>query len=127
MIENAKKKFGRCENIEFICADAENLDLCDKFDCIVIYNAFPHFVNHSHLFECLSKILKPSGRITIAHGMSREALIKHHSGNAKKVSTLLPEAEEMAERMKPYFDSDIKISTNEIYIVSAQKTNKETL
>lgn len=121
MIENAKKKFGGYENIEFICADAERLVFADKFDCAVIYNAFPHFVNRNRLFKNLSECLKPNGRITVAHGMSREALLKHHSGRAKNVSAVLPETEEMAELMQPYFDVDIKFSTEEIYVVSAKK------
>lgn len=121
MIDIAKNKFGTHKNIEFLCDDAENLELRDKFDCVVIYNAFPHFIDHYRLFKNLSSCLKPDGRITIAHSMSREALIKHHSGSAGKVSTILPEADEMAELMKPYFDVDIRISNDEIYIVSAKK------
>lgn len=121
MIEIAKSKFGGYENVEFLCADAENLDLPDKFDCVVIYNAFPHFINRTLLFETLSALLDANGRITVAHGMSRETLLKHHSGKAKNVSSVLPEAEELAELMKPYFNVDIKTSTDEIYIVSAVK------
>ncbi len=121
MIEIAKKKFGGYENIGFLCADAENLDFHDEFDCVVIYNAFPHFVDRTLLFKSLSDALKANGRITVAHGMSREALLKHHSGRAEKVSTVLPEAEKMAEIMKTYFNTDTIISTDEIYIVSGKK------
>ena len=121
MIGIAKEKFGGYGNIEFLCADAENIVSKEKFDCIVIYNAFPHFVNRYQLFKSLAECLKPDGRITVAHGMSRQALIRHHSGSAKDISTILPEAEEMAEIMNPFFDADIRISTDEIYIVSAKK------
>ena len=121
MLEIAKEKFCGYENIEFLCADAENLCLQEKFDCAVIYNAFPHFINSDCLFRSLSSCLKPDGRLTVAHGMSKEALMKHHSGRAENVSNPLPEAEEMAELMKPYFDADIMISTDSVYIVSAKK------
>ncbi len=121
MIEIAKNKFGGYKNIEFLCADAENLDFSDEFDCVVIYNAFPHFVDPTLLFRSLSDALKANGRITVAHGMSREALLKHHSGRAEKVSAVLPEAEEMAEIMKTYFNTDTIISTDKIYIVSGKK------
>lgn len=123
MIEKAKNKFGGYNSIEFLCADAENLDFYDEFDCAIIYNAFPHFVNRNRLFKSLSECLKQGGRITVAHGMSREALLKHHSGRAKNVSDVLPKTEEMAELLKPYFDVNIRISTDEIYIVSAKKTD----
>ena len=121
MIEIAKSKFPGYENIEFLCADAETFDFKEKFDCIVIYNAFPHFANRNLLFQNLSDCLNRCGRITVAHGMSREDLIKHHSGNAEKVSTILPEADELAEMMKPFFDIDTAISTSGIYIVSGIK------
>jgi len=121
MIEIAKNKFSLYDNVEFLCADAEQYDFTEMFECIVIYNAFPHFADREQLFENLSKCLEKGGRITIAHGMSREALIKHHSGSAEKVSSILPEAEELAEIMKAYFITDTIISTDEIYIVSGEK------
>lgn len=121
MIEIAKYKFSQNDNIKFLCADAEQYDFPEMFDCIVIYNAFPHFTDCEQLFKNLSKCLKNGGRITIAHGMSREALIKHHSGSAEKVSTILPKAGDLAEIMKDYFNTDIIITTDEIYIVSGKK------
>ncbi len=121
MIEIAQSKFSVYSNIDFICADAEKCEFNEKFDSIVIYNAFPHFVNRNLLFENLSKHLKNGGRITIAHGMSIESLTKHHSGKAKNVSTALPAAEELAEIMTPYIEIDTKLSTDEIYIVSGRK------
>lgn len=121
MIEIAKEKFSGYENVEFICADAENLKLNEKFDCAVIYNAFPHFADRKHLFESLAACLKPDGRLTVAHGMGREALAKHHSGRAENVSTVLPEVEALAEIMKPFFKADFSLSTDGIYIVSAKK------
>ena len=118
MINIAKNKFSEYKNIEFLCADAETFKFNEKFDSIIIYNAFPHFANRNLLFENLLTHLNENGRITVAHGMSREALIKHHSGKAEKISTILPQANELAEIMKPYFDIDVTLSTDEIYVVS---------
>ncbi len=122
MIDIAKTKFDEYNNVEFLCADAEQYEFSDKFDCIVIYNAFPHFIDREILFNNLSKCIKSGGRITVAHGMSREDLIKHHSGIAAKVSTILPEAEELAKIMNNYFKPDTILSTDEIYVVSGKKT-----
>ena len=121
MTSIASDKFAEYGNINFVCADAESFDFGEMFDCAVIYNAFPHFVNRTNLFENISKHLNENGRITVAHGMSREALIKHHSGRAEKVSSILPEADELAEIMEAYFVVDTMISMDEIYIVSGQK------
>ena len=40
----------------------------------------------------LSLLLKPEGRLTIAHGWSRERINAHHAGAAQKVSNGLMEA-----------------------------------
>ena len=125
MIEKAKGKFSGYKNVELLCGDAEAFDFKDEFDCIVIYNAFPHFVDRDKLFKNLLKCLRTDGRITVAHGMGREALIRHHSGSAKNVSTILPEIEEMVRLMSKYFDVDVSISTDDIYIASAKKLLKK--
>ena len=121
MIDIAVKKFSENENINFVCADAESFRFSEKFDCVVIYNSFPHFVNDQALFKNLSECLNENGRITVAHGMSRSDLIKHHSGRAEKVSSILPEAEALADAMSAFFEIDTIISTDEIYIVSGKK------
>lgn len=118
MIEIAKIKFADNGNVRFVCADASDFDFGENFDCAVIYNAFPHFANPEKLFKNVAKHLKLGGRLTIAHGMSREELLKHHSGCAKKISAPLPEATELAQIMKPWFDVDAVVSTNEVYVVS---------
>lgn len=121
MIKISKEKFKNKENVTFICADAENLDFEKEFDCAVVYNAFPHFVSPQKLFYSLHRALKDAGRVTVAHGMSREALTRHHSGSAKSISNILPDIDEMEKLMSPFFDVDEKISTDEIYIVSGVK------
>ena len=118
MLRVAKEKF---PDIELICADAEEYVFEKKYDSVMIYNAFPHFADRILLFENLSEHLKCGGRITIAHGMGRTALIRHHSGKAKDISTVLPETDELSEIMKPFFEVDITLSTDEIYIVSGKK------
>lgn len=121
MIKIAKSKFEGEHSVSFLCEDAENLTFNNEFDCALVYNAFPHFVSPNSLFKSLHTALKSGGRVTVAHGMSREALIIHHSGSAKDVSTILPDVEKMQELMSEYFDVDTKISTDDIYIVSGVK------
>ena len=120
MIEVAKRKYAGYQNVEFLCDDAEILKLSEKVDSVVIYNAFPHFVDRVRVFENLSGCLKQGGRLTVAHGMSREALIAHHAGRAEAISTILPETEEMSELMKPFFEVDFKLSDENMYIVSGK-------
>ena len=118
MVKIAKSKI---PHINIICGDVEEIDFAEKFDSVMIYNAFPHFPNPQRLIEKLSTLLVEGGRLSVAHGMSREALLKHHSGAAKGVSRELPTAEALAKIFETYFKVDVIISDNEMYQVSGIK------
>ena len=118
MVKIAKSKF---PDINIICGDVEEIDFAEKFDFVMIYNAFPHFPDPERVIKRLSECLREGGRLSVAHGMSREALLKHHSGAAKEVSCELPTAEALAKIFEPYFKVDVIISDNEMYQVSGIK------
>lgn len=120
MLRIARDKF---TNVELICGDAETYDFGIKYDVVMIYNAFPHFTNSQQLFLNLSKALNSHGRITVAHGMSMEELEECHKGTAARVSLPLPRKEIMAEMMAEFFDVDIMISDENMYMVSGIKRN----
>lgn len=106
------------ENIDVICADAQLCDFKGKFDCVMIYNAFPHFPKPELLFEHLSAYLLPGGRLTVAHGMSREQIDAHHHSNAYAVSMGLMDENELAALMSRWFKVDTIVSDDEKYVVS---------
>lgn len=96
MVEIARRKFAGVSNVTVLCADAMTAAFGQTFDCIVIYNAFPHFAEPNRLIAVLSGLLKPGGTLTVVHGMSRDALIKHHHNVPESVSGQLPPAEALA-------------------------------
>lgn len=118
MAKIAAEKFPKAK---VICADAQNYNFESDFDCIVIYNAFPHFTDENKLFENLSKHLKHGARLTVAHGASRERIIKCHEGAAKSISKVLVTAQELKEKMDEYVSVDNIISDEEMYLVSGIK------
>lgn len=118
MVKIAKSKFPQ---VNVICGDAEEISFDDIFDCIMIYNAFPHFPNPQILIENLSKCLRVDGRFTIAHGMSKKELDEVHKKSADKVSNILPACDELAKMLEPYFNVDITISNDKMYLVSGTK------
>ena len=122
--EMAKIASGKFEDekIEVICADVQELDFPEKFDCVMIYNAFPHFPKPEKLLGRLSECLASGGRITVAHGMSREKIDAHHLGSAGKVSVGLMPENELAELMGRWFNVDVVISDEEKFIVSGLKS-----
>ena len=79
-----------------LCGDAQIFPFSRRFDCIVIYNAFPHFPDPRGLLAHLAGQLKPGGTLTVAHGMSRAAIDRHHSGSAAQISVGLMDAESLA-------------------------------
>ena len=118
MVKIAKSKFPQAD---VICGDAESVSFDKQFDVIMIYNAFPHFPDPEKLIENLSKHLKDGGRLSIAHGMSKKELDDIHMKSASYISNILPECDELAEMLSPYFNVDIKISDNKMYQVTGTK------
>jgi len=92
-----------------------------KFDRIVVYKDFPHFPYPKRLIKLLEKLLKEDGRLTVAHGMSREAIDNHHSGSASKVSNGLMAAESLKRIFDAHFQVEVVISNRHMYQVSGVK------
>ena len=114
MVRVAQEKY-RKENISIICSDAETVQIGRKFDCIVIYNAFPHFANPARLLSNLTKMLKPGGTLTVAHSMSRAHLDRHHARMAKRVSVGLMHEDDLAGLFARELQVITKISNYHMY------------
>ena len=121
MAKIAESKFSGEPRIRVICGDVEEVTFDQKFDRIVVYNAFPHFPKPKRLIKILAGLLKEDGRLTIAHGMSREAIDGHHKGSASKVSNGLMSADSLKKLFDPYFEVEIVISNRKMYQVSGVK------
>ena len=121
MSKIAAEKYANEPKIQVICGDVETYAFGRKFDRIVVYNAFPHFPYPKRLIKVLAGFLKEDGRLTIAHGMSREAIDGHHSGAASKVSNGLMSAESLKRIFDAHFDVEVVISNRHMYQVSGVK------
>lgn len=116
--EMVKVAQGKFPEITVLCGDVEETAFDQSFDCIMVYNAFPHFPEPARLILRLAKLLKPGGILSIAHGMSRASLLDHHAGRASKVSIDLLEAGALANLLRPYFEVDVIISDHDMYQVT---------
>ena len=121
MAKIAAGKYAGESKVQVICGDVEEYPFDLKFDRIVVYNAFPHFPYPKRLIKILAGLLKEDGRLTVAHGMSREAIDGHHSGSASKVSNGLMEAESLKRIFDAHFDVEVVISNQHMYQVSGVK------
>lgn len=104
--------------VEVLCGDIETVELPRQYDCCVVYNAFPHFEDPARLVARLAELLAPGGRLTVAHGMSLEALHSHHAGAAHHVSRPMLPPEQLAALMASALEVDIMVSDDEKYVVS---------
>lgn len=99
MIEIAKQKYINNPKIEFINADFYSNKI--KFDFIVIYNAYPHFLDKEKLNKVIYSSLNPNGYFTILHSLSRERLTQIHEKCDDISSILLP----VSQEAKYYLDN----------------------
>lgn len=120
MVKIAREKFPQA-NIQVLCADIEQVELPDDFDCVMVYNAFPHFPEPEKLIRRLSQLVRPGGTVTVAHGMSRANIDAHHQGAASKVSRGLIHEDALCAMMLPYLDVTVKISDDRMYQVTGVK------
>ena len=119
--EMAKIAQSKFPEVQVICADVETANFGKKFDCIVVYNAFPHFPDPENLIRVLSGHLKPGGTLTVAHGMSRAQIDHHHEGAASKVSVGLMHEDDLAAIFDKYLNVTAKISDERMYAVCGTK------
>ena len=118
MVRIAKEKFPQ---VQVLCADAETYSFVDEYDIAMIYNAFPHFAQVEKLFANVSSALKLGGRLTVAHGISEKELEECHKGAAENISVPLVKKEILADMMSPWFEVDVLISDERMYMVSGVK------
>ena len=117
MIKVAKSKFSD-ERVNFICKDILDFNDGNKYDSIMVYNAFPHFCDGQALIKHLSSLLKDGGTLSVAHGMSKDMINKHHSGSASDVSNILISAKELSDIFSKYLSVKDVISNVLMYQVT---------
>lgn len=120
MVRIAREKFPQ-ENVTVLCADVETVEFDRKFDCVMVYNAFPHFPEPARLIAVLADLLKPGGTLTIAHGMSRAMIDHRHEGPASKVSVGLMSEHALAAIFRRHLQLTVKISDDRMYQVTGVK------
>ncbi len=117
MVKIAAAKFPQ---VEVLCGDVETMELDRSFDCIMIYNAFPHFPDPENLVRVLSSKLKKGGTLTVAHGASRAQIDAHHQGHASKVSRGLMHEDELEALFSKYLTVTVKISNDRMYQITGR-------
>lgn len=121
MARIAAEKFAGEPRVQVLCGDVEKAVFSQPFDVVMVYNAFPHFPDPARLIARLGRLVKPGGRLSVAHGMSRAAIDSHHSGAAHRVSNGLMHEDALRALLAPYCDVDVCVSDARMYQVAGTK------
>ena len=121
MARIAAEKFAGEPRVQVLCGDVEEAVFSQPFDVVMVYNAFPHFPDPARLIARLGRLVKPGGRLSVAHRMSRAAIDGHHSGAAHRVSNGLMHEDALRALLAPYCDVDVCVSDARMYQVAGTK------
>jgi demethylmenaquinone methyltransferase/2-methoxy-6-polyprenyl-1,4-benzoquinol methylase len=101
MIEKCKTKYANQTNLALMVQDAENLQFPNgSFDAVTCFGLFPHLENKASALNQFNRVLKPGGKLVIAHALSSHE-IEHHHRNVPAVShDFLPGMEEMCNMLR---------------------------
>ena len=86
MIEKAKEKERENPYIHYYVGDFLSYNFNEKFDHIVVFNAYPHFLDRKAFKNKVLKLLNTNGKLEIIHNISREEIENHHKGGANPYS-----------------------------------------
>lgn len=118
--EMARRAAAKFPQVQVICGDVEQTPFDRQFDCVMVYNAFPHFPEPERLVETLAALVKPGGKLSVAHGMSRASIDQHHA-RAGAVSIGLMAEDKLAALFAKWFDVDTVISDDTMYQVTGRR------
>ena len=101
MIELAKENIDN-PKVHFINEDFYEFRY-DKFDVIICFDAYPHFMDVDGFVEKANELLKDDGLLAIIHDCDRKELNHHHQLFASNISRMLKNPEEEAKPFYKYF------------------------
>ena len=101
MIEKAKEKEKENHYIHYFVGDFLSYQFNEKFDHIVVFNAYPHFLDKEKFKNKVLKLLNKNGKLEIIHNISRQEIENHHKGGANPYSRGLLSPQEEAQLYLP--------------------------
>lgn len=96
-----------------------------EFDRVVVYNAFPHFMDRNAFAAKVAACLKEGGTFAVIHSASAAEINARHTG-VKRISRRLRPATEEAVAFRPFFEIE-ELADNENYylIRGVRKSNPD--
>ena len=101
MVQRSRSKYGNIRNVTIELQDVEELTLpSESFDIIICFGLFPHLENRVQALNQMNRVLKPGGRLLIAHALSSAEIKAHHTLSTAVTHDELPKKDEMKQLLK---------------------------
>jgi len=101
MVEICNAKYAGISNVNIAVQRVENLDYpSDSFDAVTCFGLFPHLENKEAALAQLNRVLKPGGKLIIAHALSSKDIKIHHHNASAVAQDTLPNETEMKRLLK---------------------------
>ena len=110
--------------VNYYVADFYEFKNTELYDCIVIFDAYPHFMDKENFAVKANSLLNDSGTLWILFDESRERINGYHSGRSDISVSLLP-AEREAAKLNEFFEVICNIDDAERYILGLKKKIKK--
>lgn len=123
MIARAKEKYVGVSGVSFEQGDFFAFE-GGRYDAIVVYNAYPHFLDPASLSACFTHHLNEGGIFVILHSLGRERLNRHHDGLGPTISRDLEAPEEEAKSFAKEFDIYLAEEDENHYLLCGKLKSK---
>ena len=126
MVDICKNRYAHLPNLTVIVANAENLKFPNRtFDAVTCFGLFPHLENKKDALQQFHRVLKPNGKLIIAHALSRKEIRNHHKNAPPEIaSDELPEEDVMRRLLhQAGFDNISIVDKTGSYLCTSTKAN----
>jgi ubiquinone/menaquinone biosynthesis C-methylase UbiE len=102
MVELCRLKYSHLKNFTIKLQNVEELNLrLESFDAATCFGLFPHLENKEKALYHMHRVLKPGGKLIIAHALGSDEIKAHHSNVSPTVAgDVLPEKAEVKRLLK---------------------------
>lgn len=96
MVKMCQRKLSNFKNVKVELQNVEDLNLdSESFDAITCFGVFPHIEHKEKALKQINRVLKPGGKLIIAHTLSSNRLKSHHMKFSSVAHHVLLEKSEM--------------------------------
>jgi ubiquinone/menaquinone biosynthesis C-methylase UbiE len=128
MAEKCRAKYGNLTNFAVSVQQVEKLDFpSENFGAAVCFGVFPHLTDKEEALRQINRVLKPKGKLIIAHSLSSEEIEAHHHRFDSIIAhDVLPDRASMKRKLRNMGFTQIHIIDKPgCYLCTAGKRSNE--